>query len=128
MHQPFPSPPRTTGPSHQRIVSRALRETTKNKYMQANSPRPLDYPKGWEGVLYFRSRAVLGLPVSTISYSRYAVSTVPSPISTANNGRSLIDSDGVKTLRNPVLLLYLYIVIISPSGLTLSIYLKSYSN
>ena len=28
------------------------------------------------GFLYFRSKAVLGLPVSTTSYSRYAVSTV----------------------------------------------------
>ena len=102
--------------------------TTKSKYMQANSPLPLDYPKGWEGFLYFQSRAVLGLPVSTTSYSRYVVSTVPSPISTANNGRSLIDTDGAKTPRNPVLLPYLYIVIISLSGLTLSIYLKSYSN
>ena len=62
------------------------------------------------GFLYFRSKAVLGLPVSTTSYFRYAVSTVQSPISTANNDRSLIDTDGAKTPRNPVLLPYLYII------------------
>ena len=39
--------------------------------------------------LYFRNKAVLGLPVSTTSYSRHAVSTVQSPISTANNGSVL---------------------------------------
>ena len=42
--QPFPSPPRTTEPPHLHIVSRALRETTKNKLMHPNSPRPLDSP------------------------------------------------------------------------------------
>ena len=78
--------------------------------------------------MYFRSKAVLGLPVSTNSYSRHAASTIQSSISTADNGRFLIDTDGAKTHRNPVLLPYQYIVIISPSGLTLSIYLKSYSN
>ena len=62
--------------------------------------------------MYFRSEAVLGLPVSTISYSRHAVSTIQSPISTADNDRSLTDSNGAKTLRNPVLLPYLYIIII----------------
>src|SRR6185437_5231236 len=64
------------------------------------------------GFLYFRSKAVLGLSVSTTSYSRYAVSTVQSPISTADNDRSLIDTNGAKTPRNPVLLPYLYIIII----------------
>ena len=64
------------------------------------------------GFLYFRNKAVLGLPVSTTSYSRYAVSTVQSPISTAENDRSLIDTDGTKTPRNPVLLSYLHILII----------------
>ena len=29
------------------IVSRALRETTKSKYMQPLSPRPLDYSRSW---------------------------------------------------------------------------------
>ena len=111
MHQPFLSPPRTTEPPHLHIVSRALRETTKSKYMHSNSPRPLDYPKGWEGVMYFRRKAVLGLSVSTTSYSQYAVTTIPSPISTADNDRSLIDTDGAKTPRNPVLLPYLYIII-----------------
>ena len=91
------------------------------------SPRLLDYPRRWDGVMYFRGEAALGLLVSTTSYSRHAASTIQSPISTADNGRSLIDIDEAKTPRNPVLLPYLYIVIISPSGLTLSIYLKSYS-
>ena len=76
------------------------------------SPRLLDYPRRWVGVMYFRNKAVLGLPVSTTSYSRYAVSTVQSPISTADNDRSLIDTNGAKTPRNPVLLPYLYIIII----------------
>src|SRR6185436_17286479 len=94
MHQPFPSPPRTTGPSHQRIVSRALRETTKSKYMQANSPRLLDYPKGWEGVLYFRSRAVLGLPVSTIRTQvadrpRFNSADPPEPTTSLDNFKSI---------------------------------------
>ena len=60
--------------------------------------------------MYFRSEAVLGLPVSTTSYSRHAVSTVQSPISTADNDRSLTDTDGAKAPRNPVLLPYLYII------------------
>ena len=64
------------------------------------------------GFLYFRSKSVLDLPVSTTSYSRHAVSTIQSPISTADNGRSLIDTDGTKTTRNPVLLPYLYIITI----------------
>ena len=64
------------------------------------------------GFLYFRSKAVLGLSVSTTSYSRYAVSTIQSPISTSDNDRSLTDSDGAKTTRNPVLLPYLYTICI----------------
>src|SRR6185312_4104354 len=63
------------------------------------------------GFLYFRSKAVLGLPVSTTSYSRHAVSTTQSPISTADNDRCLTDSNGAKVPRNPVLLPYLYIII-----------------
>ena len=63
--------------------------------------------------MYFRSMAILGLPVSNTSYSRHAVSTIQSPINTADNGRSLIDTDGTKTPRNPVLLPYLHILIIS---------------
>ena len=39
--------------------------------------------------LYFRSKTVLGLPVSTTSYSRYAVSTNSNMISRANNGTVL---------------------------------------
>ena len=46
-------------------------------------------PKEWVEVLYFRSKAVLGLPVSTTSYSRHAVSIVQSLISTADNGTIL---------------------------------------
>src|SRR6185295_12878220 len=61
--------------------------------------------------LYFRSKAILGLPVSTTSYSRHAVSTAQSPISTADNDWSLTDSDGAKAPRNPVLLPYLFIII-----------------
>jgi len=34
-------------PSQRHIVSRALRETTKSKYAQLISPRPLDYPRSW---------------------------------------------------------------------------------
>ena len=72
------SPPRLElqEPAQRHIVSRALRETTKNNHIQPLSLRPLDYPKGWEGVWYFRSEVVLGLPVSTTFYSRYAVSTI----------------------------------------------------
>ena len=44
--------------------------------------------------------------------ARHAVSTIQSPISTADNDRSLIDMNGAKTPRNPVLLPYLYIIII----------------
>ena len=63
--------------------------------MRPVSPRLLDSPlRGGDEVLYFRSEAVLGLPVSITSYSRHAVSTIQSPISTADNGRSLIDTDG----------------------------------
>ena len=62
--------------------------------------------------MYFRGEAVLGLPVSTTSYSRHAASTIQSPISIADNGRSLIDTDGAKPTRNPVLLPYLYTIII----------------
>jgi hypothetical protein len=76
------------------------------------SPRLLYYPRRWVEVMYFRSKVVLGLPVSTTSYSRHAVSTIQSPISTANNDRFLIDTDGAKTPRNSVLLPYLYIIII----------------
>ena len=78
-------------------------------------------PKDGDEVLYFRSEAVLGLPVSTTSYSRHAVSTVQSSISTADNDRSLIDTDEAKASRNPVLLLSLNILIISPSGLNFRI-------
>ena len=69
-------------------------------------------PKGWVEVLYFRNKAVLGLPVSTTSYSRHAVSTIQTWSAGPTTVRSSIDSDGAKTPRNPVLLPYLYIIII----------------
>ena len=34
-------------PAQRHIVSRALRETTKSKYVQPFSPRPLDHPRSW---------------------------------------------------------------------------------
>ena len=95
-HQPFPSPPRTTEPPHLLIVSRAQRETTKSKYMHPISPRLLDYPRRWDGVLYFRSEAVIGLPISTTSYSQHAVSTVQTRSTGPDNEWSLTDTDGAK--------------------------------
>ena len=64
-------------PAQRHIVSRALRETTKNKHMRPlfSAATRLALGVGC-GFLYFRSKAVLGLPVSTTSYSRHAVSTV----------------------------------------------------
>ena len=79
------------------------------------------------GFLYFQSKAVLGLPVSTTSYSRHAVSTIQSPISTADNDRSLIDSDGAKAPRNPVLRPYLYIIP-ARSHISISITILRYYN
>ena len=76
------------------------------------SPWLLDYTRRWVEVLYFRSKAVLGLPVSTTSYSRYAVSTVQTWSADPTTVRSSIDTDEAKTPRNPVLLPYLYIIII----------------
>ena len=52
--------------------------------------------KGWVEVLYFRSKAVLGLPVSTTSYSRHAVSTIQTWSTGPDNGRSLTDTDGAR--------------------------------
>ena len=94
------------------MVSRAQRETTKSKHMHPNSPRLLDYPSKWDGVLYFRSEAVLGLPVSTTSYSRHTVSTVQTWSAGPTTVRSLIDTDGAKITKNPVMLPYLYFIII----------------
>ena len=68
------------------------------------------------GFLYFRSDTVLGLPVSTTSYSRHAVSTNSIPNQHYHNDRSLIDTGGAKTPRNPVLLPNL--ISSSPPGLT----------
>ena len=71
------SPPRLElqEPAQRHIVSRVLRETTQSKCIQ---PILRDHSTTL-GVgcrfLYFRSKAVLGLPVLTTSYSRHAVST-----------------------------------------------------
>ena len=62
------------------------------------------------GFLYFRSKTLLGLPVSTTSYSRHAVSTIQTWSAGLTTVRSLIDTDGTKTPRNHVLLSYLYII------------------
>ena len=70
-------------------------------------------PKGWVEILYFRSKAVLFLPVSTTSYSRHAVSTVQTWSAGPTTLQSSIDSDGAKTSNNPVLLPYLHLIIIS---------------
>ena len=66
-------------PAQRHMVSRAQRETTKSKHMHAQFSATTRLAPGVGcGFLYFRSKAVLGLPVSTTSYSRYAVSTVQS--------------------------------------------------
>ena len=108
------SPPRLElhEPAQRHIVSRALRETAKSKHIQPLSPRPLDYPRSWVQVPVLSKQGSTRLTVSTTSYSRHTISIIQSPISTADNGRSLIDTDGAKTPRNPVLLPYLYINII----------------
>ena len=90
------SPPRLElqEPTQRHIVSRALREPPKvNTYKPFLRGHSTTLGVGC-GFLYFQSKAVLGLPVLTTSYSRHAASTVQSPISTADNGRSLIDTDG----------------------------------
>ena len=46
------------------------------------------------GLLYFPSEAVLGLPVSTTSYSWHAVSTVQTRSTGPDNERSLTDTEG----------------------------------
>ena len=102
------SPPRLElqEPTQQHIVSRALRETAKSKtcnpFLRGHSTT-LGVGCGF---LYFRSKAVLGLPVSTTSYSRHAVSTVQTRSTGPDNRRSLTNTDGAKTLRNPILLPY----------------------
>ena len=62
------------------------------------SPRLLDYPRRWDGIMYFRSEAALGLLVSTTSYSRHAVSTVQTWSAGPTTVRSLTDSDGTTPL------------------------------
>ena len=64
--------------------------------MHPNSPRLLDCPKGWVEVLYFRNKTVLGSPVSTTSYSQYAVSTIQTRSTGPDNRRSLTDTDGAR--------------------------------
>ena len=97
MHQPFPSLLQTTEPPHLHIVSRAHRETTKSKYMhpQFSATTRLAL-RGSDEVLYFRSKVVLGLPVSTISYFRHAVSTVQTRSTGPDNEWSLTDTDRAK--------------------------------
>ena len=79
------SPPRLElqEPAQRHIVSRALRETTKsntcNPFLRGHSTT-LGVGCGF---LYFRSKAVLGLPVLTTSYSRHAISTISNSISRA---------------------------------------------
>ena len=50
--------------------------------------------RGGDEVLYFRNKAVLGLPVSTTSYSRHAVSTVQTRSAGPTTVRALIDTGG----------------------------------
>ena len=86
------SPPRIElqEPAQRHMVSRAQRETTKSKHMHPQFSATTRLAPGVGcGFLYFRSKAVLGLPVSTTSYSRHAASTIQSPISTADNGTVL---------------------------------------
>ena len=94
------------------MVSRAQHETTKSNTCIPISLRLLDYSRRWDEVLYFRNKAVLGLPVSTTSYSQYAVSTIQTRSTGPDNGTVLNRLGRAKTPRNPVLLLYLYIIII----------------
>ena len=92
------SPPRLElqEPAQRYIVSRALRETTKsnmcNPFLRGHSTT-LGVGCGF---LYFRSKAVLGLPVSTTSYSRHVVSTIQTRSIGLDNEWSLTDTDGAK--------------------------------
>ena len=64
-------------PAQRHMVSRAQRETTKSKHMHPQFSATTRITPGVGcGFLYFQNKVVLGLPVSTNSYSRYAVSTV----------------------------------------------------
>ena len=98
------SPPRLElqESAQRHMVSRAQRETIKSKHA---SPFLRDYsttPGVGCGFLYFWSEAVLGLPVSTNSYSRHAISTVQSPISTDDNGTILNQDRWGYTFPHPV--------------------------
>ena len=73
--------------------------------MHPVSPWLLDYPRRWDGVVYFRNKAVLGLPVSTTSYSQHAVSTVQTWLAGPTTARSLTDTGGT-TLLPPGLRFY----------------------
>ena len=62
--------------------------------------------------MYFRSEAVLGLPVRLpLTPGMRLVQFNPRSALPATD-RSLIDTDGAKTPRNPVLLPYLHLIII----------------
>ena len=86
------SPPRLElqEPAQRHMVSQAQRETTKSKHVHSQFSATTRLTPGVRcRFMYFRSKAVLGLQVSTTSYSQHAVSTVQSPISTADNGTVL---------------------------------------
>ena len=95
------SPPRLElqEPAQRHMVNRAQRETTKSNNA---SPFLRDYsttPGVGCGFLYFRSKAVLGLPVSTASYSRHAVSTIQIWSAGPTTVRSSIDTVGLNSSR-----------------------------
>src|SRR6185503_20240997 len=99
------SPPRLElqEPAQRHMVSRAQRETTKNKHMHPQFSTTTRLAPGVGcGFLYFRNKAVLGLPVSTTSYSRYAASTIQTPISTADNDTVLNRHGWGYTFPHPV--------------------------
>ena len=91
-----PSPPRLELQDRPTIIWSAELNVRPPKVNICNpiSPRLLDYPRRWDGVMYFRGEAVLGLPVSTTSYSRYAVSTIQTWSAGPTTVWSLTDTDG----------------------------------
>ena len=103
------SPPRLElqEPAQRHKVSRAQRETTKSKYMHPKFSTTIRLAPGFGcGFLYFRSKTVLGLPVSTTSYSRHAASTVQTWSAGLTTARSLTDTDGTTLPSLPGLRFY----------------------
>ena len=95
-----PSPPRLELQDRPTIIWLAELNMRPPKVIHA-SPFLCDYsttPKRWDGVLYFRNKAVLGLPVSTTSNSRHAVSTVQTWSTWPTMARSLTDTGGTTPL------------------------------